>query len=184
MFIQIASAMYYLAHRGIAHGDLACRNVLVYNYHETDLKQNVVKLTDFGLSRFSSLYSTVNSTATIDIIPIRYAAPEVLDNNRPDEKSDIFSMGVLMWEAYEKGRIPWSQIHDDNEVRRLVIGGARLMQPSTCASDMWCLIEECWMIEKQNRPTFKDLQEKLQSIYYSTRPPGCMYIVINLKSLR
>ena len=143
MFLQIASAMYYLAHRGIIHGDLACRNVLVYKYHQTDPTQNVVKLTDFGLSRFSNLYSTVNTTASIDIIPIRYAAPEVLNNNRPDEKSDVFSMGVLMWEAFEKGRIPWSQIHDDNEVRRRVIHGERLTRPPVCASSsMWRLIQE------------------------------------------
>jgi len=181
MFVQIASAMCYLAYRNIVHGDLACRNVLVFKYHETDVKQNLVKLADFGLSRYSSLYSTVSSTASTNIIPIRYAAPEVLKNNRPDEKSDIFSMGVLMWEAYEKGRIPWSQIHDDNEVRKRVIRGEKLTKPRTRPSDvMWRLIEQCWMLEKHNRPSFTDLQEKLQTIHFPVNPPPppcCIRIV-------
>ena len=37
------------------------------------------------------------------------------------------------------------------------------------------------MVEKQNRPTFRDLQENLQTIHCQTMPPRCMYIVISYK---
>ncbi|CAF1596128.1 unnamed protein product, partial [Didymodactylos carnosus] len=109
MFIQIADAMSFLAYNRIIHGDLACRNILVFRFDEMNPKNNLVKVTDFGLSRATSIYSPIsaNSRSTINIIPIRYAAPEVLrhDNLSKDvysEKSDMFSMGVLMWEAYSK----------------------------------------------------------------------------------
>ncbi|CAF3490649.1 unnamed protein product [Rotaria sp. Silwood2] len=109
MFVQISDAMVFLAHNKIVHGDLACRNVLVFRYDANEPKNNLVKLTDFGLSQGSSMYAPVGSASktTLTIVPIRYAAPEVLSNsndrNSYTEKSDMFSMGVLMWEGYTKG---------------------------------------------------------------------------------
>jgi len=57
-----------LAYNGIVHGDLACRNVLIFRFDPIEPKKNLVKLTDFGLSRFSTIYSSVIgsvSTTTI-----------------------------------------------------------------------------------------------------------------------
>ncbi|CAF0915368.1 unnamed protein product [Adineta steineri] len=120
MFLQITDAMIFLAHNGIIHGDLACRNVLVFRLDKQEPHKNIVKLTDFGISRHSKLYAPTNSTATttINIVPTRYAAPEVLANEQYSEKSDVYSIGVLMWEAYSKGKIPWSQSNSDAEVKR------------------------------------------------------------------
>ncbi|CAF1569447.1 unnamed protein product [Didymodactylos carnosus] len=98
MFVQISDAMSFLAHNHIVHGDLACRNVLVFHFDDNEPKKNLVKLTDFGLSRASTIYQSVQSvkTTTMTIVPIRYAAPELLSvNNYSDsytEKSDMYSM--------------------------------------------------------------------------------------------
>ncbi|CAF2111169.1 unnamed protein product [Rotaria magnacalcarata] len=104
IFLQIIDAMVYLAHYGIVHGDLACRNVLVFRLHNCNPQENLVKLTDFGLTRASTLYSVVGSTAstTLVVVPLRYAAPEILQSSglsNYSEKSDVYSMGILMWEA-------------------------------------------------------------------------------------
>jgi len=87
MFIQIADAMVFLgkmtienlfmincflaAHNQIVHGDLACRNVLIFRYDPNDAKRNMVKLTDFGLSRFSSIYSSVLAAISTTTIHVR-----------------------------------------------------------------------------------------------------------------
>jgi hypothetical protein len=102
MFLQIIDAMVFLAYNHVVHGDLACRNVLVFRFDETNPKNNVVKVTDFGLSRQSKLYSKTSGAAqtTLDIIPTRYAAPEILvassESDNYTEKSDVYSMGILM----------------------------------------------------------------------------------------
>ncbi|CAF1225410.1 unnamed protein product [Rotaria sordida] len=64
-----------------------------------------MKLTDFGLSRFSSIYSSVisaTSTTTImETVVTCTAAPEILENSNPvtyTEKSDMYSIGMLMIE--------------------------------------------------------------------------------------
>lgn len=115
MFVQICDAMICLADNGIVHGDLACRNVLVFRSNAMEPKENLVKLTDFGLARGNTIYSVddniVSSTAIV--VPIRYAAPEILkkmDTRNYSEKSDVYSMGVLMWEAFSLETMPYSSI--------------------------------------------------------------------------
>ena len=167
MFIQISDAMVFLAHNQIIHGDLACRNVLVFRYDPNESKNNLVKITDFGLSRGSSIYAPAGSgsTTTLTIVPIRYAAPEVLSNsnerNSYTTKSDMFSMGVLMWEGYTKGEMPWSQIENDNEVSRKVINGERLPKPEKCSEQMWSVLLKCMSQQPNDRPSFEDLKRQL-----------------------
>jgi len=112
IFLQIIDAMSYLSLNNVVHGDLASRNVLVFRFDEKDPRNIVVKITDFGLSRYSKIYSQVATVArtTLNTIPIRYSAPEILSTsvtaNDYTEKSDVYAMGVLMWEAYSRGAIP------------------------------------------------------------------------------
>ena len=70
MFLQIIDAMIFLAYNRVVHADLACRNVLIFRFDEADPKNNIVKVSDFGLSRQSALYSkTIGSgRTTLDII--------------------------------------------------------------------------------------------------------------------
>lgn len=185
MFVQISDAMVFLAHNQIVHGDLACRNVLVFRYDANESKNNLVKLTDFGLSRGSSMYAPVGttSTTTLTIVPIRYAAPEVLSNsnnrNSYTEKSDVFSMGVLMWEGYSKGEMPWSNIETDHEVTQKVINGERLQQPSKCNDRMWSIVLKCMSQQPNDRLSFNELKRQLlRSVLGSTRVPGKMTTVL------
>jgi serine/threonine protein kinase len=171
IFLQITDAMICLANNGIVHGDLACRNVLVFRFNSSEPQENLVKLTDFGLTRASTLFSVVGSTAatTLIIIPLRYAAPEVLQNAIPSnysEKSDVYSMGVLMWEAFSPGQLPYGSIDDDNEVRRRKLNGEILSRPDNCDEALWNIIVRCWHQQSQVRPTFKMLQQSLLELKF------------------
>ncbi|CAM4972813.1 unnamed protein product [Rotaria socialis] len=170
IFLQIIDAMVYLANYGIVHGDLACRNVLVFRLHNSNPQENLVKLTDFGLTRASTLYSVVGSTAstTLVVVPLRYAAPEILLSaglSNYSEKSDVYSMGILMWEACSQGQLPYGSIDDDNEVRRLKIKGEILSQPENCDEKLWNIIVQCWHQQPDIRPTFKMLKESLLELH-------------------
>jgi serine/threonine protein kinase len=181
IFEQICDAMICLADNGIVHGDLACRNVLVFRSNSTEPKENLVKLTDFGLTRGSSVYSIVDSPSmsTMTIIPVRYAAPEILRNPDPSsysEKSDVYSMGVLMWEACSYGQLPYSSLHNDSDIRHRKLNDKRLPQPPQCSDRLWTIINKCWQPESLNRPTFKILKESLPKV--DTKPTH-RYISIN-----
>ncbi|CAF3282288.1 unnamed protein product [Rotaria sp. Silwood2] len=169
IFLQISEAMKFLSSKSIIHGDLACRNVLVFHFDVQEPNRTLVKLTDFGISRGNTIYSKIDAVATvIDTIPIRSAAPEVLQNSDNDstdiysEKTDMFAMGVLMWEAYSNGRIPWSEIGKESIVRKKVIDGERLSRPDNCKSDcQWSLILKCMSQNPDDRLTFQELTKQL-----------------------
>ncbi len=180
IFLQIIEAMICLVSNHIIHGDLACRNVLVFRFDENQPERNIVKITDFGLSRHSQLYSRIPgaSRTTLNIVPIRYAAPEVLSLNATPgiytEKSDVYSMGVLMWEAYCRGSIPWMNIEDDNDVIRRVRNGDLLPQPSNCSQPFWSIITKTWSRLPSDRPTFSELKHFLTAQYYRSGSCLCL----------
>ncbi|CAF3941501.1 unnamed protein product, partial [Rotaria sp. Silwood1] len=164
IFMQVSDAMKYLSHNNVIHGDLACRNVLVFRFHHSEPKFNLVKVADFGLSKGASMYSALNkssSTTSVNIVPVRYAAPEVLASNLFSMKSDIYSMGVLMWEAHSKGMFPWMKIENDEEVRRNVIKGDRLSQPESCSNNIWSIALKCMSEKPEDRPNFSSLYQLL-----------------------
>jgi serine/threonine protein kinase len=172
IFLQIIEAMICLASNHVVHGDLACRNVLVFRFDENQAEKNVVKITDFGLSRHSQLYSLTSGAArtTLNIVPVRYAAPEILSSNGTSEvyteKSDVYSMGILMWEAYSKGSLPWVDIEHDADVIRQVRNGNLLPQPTNCSQPFWSIIAKTWSISPNNRPKFSELKHLLTEQYY------------------
>jgi serine/threonine protein kinase len=178
MFLQIIEAMICLAYNHVVHGDLACRNVLVFRFDENQPEKNVVKITDFGLSRHSQLYSTTPGVAstTLNIVPVRYAAPEVLSPNTTSEayteKSDVYSMGVLMWEAYSRGSLPWMNTENDADVIRRVRNGDLLPQPPNCSQSFWSIITQTWSTSPMDRPTFNELKHLLAEQYY--RSGNCL----------
>jgi serine/threonine protein kinase len=164
MFAQIADAMSYVASRNIVHGDLRCQNVLVFRVDPSEPKNNLVKLTDFGLARWTDQPPT-NEDPTV--IPIRYCAPEILRNNRHasySEKTDVYSFGILIWEALSNSEIPYSSIAKDEDVRQKKLNNERLPQPQVCNRQLWVLMNNCWHKDPQQRPTFEEIRDRFMDI--------------------
>ena len=174
IFLQIIDAMSYLASNNVVHGDLACRNVLVFRFDEKDPRNIVVKVTDFGLSRHSKIYTQVAtaSRTVLNIIPVRYSAPEMLSANvtanESTEKSDVYAMGVLIWEAYSRGAMPWTNIETDEDVIRRVRNGDMLPQPANCSAPYWNIITKTWSQQPAQRPTFDHLKKLFIGQLYQT----------------
>lgn len=172
IFNQIVDAMICLADNGIVHGDLSCRNVLVFRCSSNVPEETLVKLTDFGLTKGSDLFSVSASSSqtTMSVIPTRYAAPEILqaagDGIFYSEKSDIYSMGVLMWEACSYGTIPFASLADDSDVCRYKLGGAHLPRPAVCDEELWSTIIHCWKLQPNERPTFKELRQRIMRLIH------------------
>lgn len=87
--------------QGLVHRDLNPKNVIVSH----DL--SVVKITDFGLGPLKDFAHEIShgDTGAIDTRTLKYLAPEFLRDSKGDERSDIYSAGVLCYEALT-GRTP------------------------------------------------------------------------------
>lgn len=172
IFLQVIDAMSYLAFNNVVHGDLACRNILVFRFDEKDSRNIVVKVTDFGLSRHSKIYTEVATVArtALNTIPVRFSAPEILSTNVStndySEKTDIYAMGVLMWEAYSRGTPPWANIQNDDDVIRRVRNGDMLEQPENCSPRYWDIIIRTWNQLPNQRPTFSELENLFNDQLY------------------
>jgi len=170
IFAQIADAMSYVASKNIVHGDLGCRNILVFQVDSNRPKNNLVKLTDFGLARWIE-HPPANEDTTI--VPIRYCALEILRHNRHtnySEKSDVYSMGVLIWEALSNSEIPYSSIAKDEDVKQKKLNNEKLPQPQVCDRQLWVLMNNCWHKDPQQRPTFDEIKGRLLDMNISEVP--------------
>ena len=94
--IQIAKALEHAHGRGIVHRDIKPHNIMV-------LKNGSVKVTDFGIARLMSKGNTLTKEA---LGSVHYISPEQAKGGRVDNRSDLYSLGVVMYEMMA-GRPPY-----------------------------------------------------------------------------
>ncbi len=94
--IQIAKALEHAHSRGIVHRDIKPHNVMV-------LKNGSVKVADFGIARVMSKSNTLTKEA---LGSVHYISPEQAKGGRVDNRSDIYSLGIVMYEMIA-GRVPY-----------------------------------------------------------------------------
>jgi hypothetical protein len=101
----LAEALAHAHARGVVHRDVKPHNVL--------LAGDTVKLADFGLARVETLASLTGSSLVWG--SPEYMAPELFGRGRADPRSDLFSLGVVLFEM-ATGRLPWK----DRSLARLM----------------------------------------------------------------
>lgn len=145
MFQDLCGSLSVIHEKNLVHCDLHSGNILVQG--------KCCRVTDFGLcgpvddKSFNKVYG---------IIP--YIAPEVLRKlNKKTKESDIYSIGMLMWELFS-GYPPFDdRAHDSNLVVDICEKGLRPPILPDMPDDYARIMQRCWDGDPSKRPTIEEL---------------------------
>lgn len=157
--MQIASALQHAHRKGIVHRDIKPQNILV-------TKDETLKVTDFGIARAVSSFTMKvddNSMGTA-----HYCSPEQARGGYTDAKSDIYSLGVVMYEMVT-GKLPFEG--DSSVTVALKHIQEEAVPPSEIVPDIPASIEEIILkaMKKEQAERFSNISDLLIELSIASR---------------
>ncbi|XP_051905576.1 serine/threonine-protein kinase LMTK1 isoform X1 [Hippocampus zosterae] len=159
MACDVASGLLHLHKNNFIHGDLAMRNILLTS-------EMSVKIGDYGLSH--SLFKEDYYYTQDQIwVPLRWIAPELIDEVHGNllvvdqtKASNIWSLGVTVWELFELGEQPYRQ-YSDRQVLTYTVREQQLKLPKPqvqfpLAERWYEVMQFCWL-QAELRPSIEEV---------------------------
>ncbi|XP_040998674.1 serine/threonine-protein kinase STY46-like isoform X4 [Juglans microcarpa x Juglans regia] len=149
--VDVSKGMEYLHQNNIIHRDLKTANLLMDTH-------NVVKVADFGVARFQ----TQGGTMTAETGTYRWMAPEVINHQPYNQKADVFSFAIVLWELVT-AKVPY----DSMTPLQAALGvrqGLRPDLPKNAHPNLLELMQRCWEAVPDNRPSFSEITAELENL--------------------
>ncbi|XP_030048498.1 tyrosine-protein kinase TXK [Microcaecilia unicolor] len=151
---DVCEGMEYLERNGFIHRDLAARNCLVN-------ERQIIKISDFGMTRYVQDDEYISSLGAK--FPIKWSPPEVFHFRKYSSKSDVWSFGVLMWEVFTEGKMPFER-RSNSEVVEEISKGFRLYRPHQASLAVYEVMQSCWHEKPEGRPSFAALHQTITDL--------------------
>lgn len=159
---DVGAALIYAHQKGDVHLDVKPSNILLR-------RDGTAVLTDFGIVR--RLDGTRRSCGKRTFGAPRYMSPEHISNRKVDERSDIFSLGVVLYEMLT-GRTPFAEETTGHTLSAIL----RLdpPSPSEITSNVSPRLESVILkaLAKDKRDRFQSVQEMVDALKRAVRPVG------------
>ncbi|EYB82314.1 hypothetical protein Y032_0362g3501 [Ancylostoma ceylanicum] len=115
---EAADGLAYLEKKLCIHRDIAARNCLLS-------AKNEIKISDFGMSDDK----VIVHDDTLEKVPVKWLAPETLQDKIYSLKTDVWSYGVLVWEIYADGAEPYPGLTRLQTRAKIVVQNYRMEMP-------------------------------------------------------
>ncbi|XP_028968163.1 tyrosine-protein kinase RYK-like [Galendromus occidentalis] len=162
MAVQIAEGLAFLHRRFFLHKDIAARNCMVDDRLH-------VKLADNALARdfFSEDYHWLddsNRDHEQERRPVKWLALESLQKREFTPASDLWMLGVTLWELLTLGQPPFPDI-EPQKMATCLNSGYRLPQPANCPDELYNVMFRCWTTCPGERLTLPQMIRDLANLY-------------------
>ena len=144
-FTQICLAIKHIHEKKIIHRDLKSGNIFL-------MKNGLVKLGDFGIAK--GFQKTIDKAKTMVGTPY-YLSPEILESKPYDSKSDIWALGVLLYEM-----MTFKMPFNANSFPMLsvkIMRGNYIPPPAIYTKDLRELVSKCLTVDPKSRPTIQEI---------------------------
>uniref|UniRef100_A0A8C5N330 Tyrosine-protein kinase receptor n=2 Tax=Leptobrachium leishanense TaxID=445787 RepID=A0A8C5N330_9ANUR len=159
---DIAHGCQYLEENHFIHRDIAARNCLL----TCQGPGRIAKIGDFGMARdiYRASYYRKGGCA---MLPVKWMPPEAFMEGIFTSKTDTWSFGVLLWEIFSLGYMPYPS-KSNQEVLEFVTSGGRMDPPKNCPGPVYRIMTQCWQHQPEDRPNFAIILERIE---YCTQDP-------------
>ena len=107
-------------------------------------------------------------------LPVKWMSPESLKYQFFDERTDVWSFGITIWEIMSRGAVPFPKVATEPSLfLQYLEKGNRPKQPSNCPDDVFKVITKCLDMNKWKRYDFLELKSKFEELLldYPAPPP-------------
>ncbi|CAD6198083.1 unnamed protein product [Caenorhabditis auriculariae] len=155
MAIGCCNGVEHLTKRGVMHPHLATANVLV-------AERGVVKISGFGLADHQAL----NASTEPKPLPLRWQSPEHFKTDSTvDERSTVWSVGVLLWEIFSLGGTPFLSIRQAQQFVDSMRDGSATLDPIPyCQPAITQLLSATTSHSADARPDLRTIIRRLECV--------------------
>ncbi|XP_020325933.2 ALK tyrosine kinase receptor [Oncorhynchus kisutch] len=166
---DIAQGCHYLEENQFIHRDIAARNCLL----TTKGQGRVAKIGDFGMARdiYRASYYRKGGRA---MLPVKWMPPEAFMEGIFTSKTDTWSFGVLLWEIFSLGYMPYPS-RSNQEVLEFVTSGGRMDPPKNCPGPVYRIMTQSWQHQPEDRPNFSTILERID---YCLQDPDVVTVTL------
>ena len=170
---EVANALAYLHSKRIVYRDLKPQNLGFCNLSSSE--REVVKLFDFGwATELPASQKTKNTAPAAWLSPdpmycgsMRYMAPELGLGQAYNEKVDVYSFSMVLWQILAVQKTPLSMYAErDIYWKRVVLGGVRPKIPQKWPSTLHTILSRGWTRQVSKRPSMDLIAHQLQDLIF------------------
>lgn len=108
-------------------------------------------------------YMIVKFIASSSKLPIKWMAIESLKYRKFTTQSDVYSLGICIWEILMYGIKPWQGIRNHDVIKKIEAGEV-LQRPSECPLALYDMLQAMWIINEDLRMTANEVKHFLEDL--------------------